>query len=306
MADLSVEFCGLLFKAPTVLASGILGETAGSLIRVMDAGAGAVVTKSIGLEPRNGYRNPTIVEIDGGYLNAIGLANPGKDDYTPELIRAVRHGRETGVHVIASVYGAEPIEFSELAAWAEKSGASAVELNLSCPHAKGLGSVVGQDPEKVEKVTRAAKDAVDIPVLVKLTPNITDITIPGVAAEKGGADAIVAINTVRGMAVDVRARKPILSNKTGGISGGAIKPVGLSCIWSLKKKLNTPLVGVGGVSSGESAIEYLMVGASLVQVGTAVREHGPEVFGKINEEISELLDALGYGSPTEVVGVALE
>lgn len=302
MADLSVELCGLRMSSPVILASGILGETGPSLIRAVRAGAGAVVTKSIGSQPRDGYPNPTVLEVEGGLLNAIGLANPGVDAYLGELT-VTRQGAG-GAPVIASIFGADADEFCRLASKMENGGASAVELNLGCPHAKGYGAQLGQDRDLVKDITAAVKGAVKVPVLVKVTPNITDITDIARAVEEGKGDGIVAINTVRAMAIDIEAARPVLHNRIGGLSGPAVKAVGVAAIWRIYEAVKIPVIGVGGISSGADAIEYIMAGAKAVQVGTAVWRDGPEVFGRMNTEISTFMDAHGYQGVADMVGVA--
>lgn len=254
---------GLKLKNPLMLAAGIMGTTGGSLKRAAQAGAGAVVTKSIGMEPKSGHCNPSMVEVDCGYLNAMGLPNPSYKNFQDEIDIA----KEGDVPVIASIFGGCADEFSEI------SGAlcaDAFELNVSCPHARGYGAEIGTDPVLVEDITRAVKDAVRVPVWVKLTPNVTDIKSIGLAAQQGGADAVVAINTVRGMAIDIESGYPILGNKFGGLSGHAIKPVAIKCVYDLYETLDIPVIGVGGISDWRDAVEFIMAGARAVEVGSAV------------------------------------
>ncbi len=292
------------FKNPTILASGILDETGHSMLRVMKAGAGGVVTKSIGTEPRNGHPNPTVFELnDGcGLLNAMGLPNPGIEGYAEEL-RLVSTG---GNPIILSIFSDSPDGFAELAKEGERLGVDAVELNVSCPHAKGYGAQLGQDPVVVKAVTSEVKRAVRIPVWVKLTPNVADIVPIAEAARNGGADAIVAINTLKAIAIDVDVAMPVLGNKVGGLSGPAVKPVGIRAIYDIHKKLgsSTDLIGVGGISSGRDALEYIMAGASAVEIGSAVLADGPDVFGRIVNELNSEMDRLGYSKIKDVVGLA--
>jgi dihydroorotate dehydrogenase (NAD+) catalytic subunit len=299
--DLRVTVTGVPLRNPFLLASGIWGESGESLRGAWDAGAGGVITKSIGREPRFGYPNPTVEEYDRwGFLNAMGLPNPGIREYPKEVAVALRHGAT----VIGSVFGAEPEEFAELAAQLARAGVAAVELNLSCPHAEGLGSEIGQDPDLVREVTRAVKRSVSIPVWVKITPNAADPAGLAEAAEKGGADAITAINTLRAIAVDVRLRRPTLSHGLGGLSGPAIKPVGLACVWQIYERVRIPIVGVGGIGSGQDALEYLMAGARAVEVGTAVAFDGVRVFGRLVRELGEQLERLGIPDIASAVGAA--
>jgi len=284
-----------------VLASGIWGESGVSLAGAWKAGAGAVVTKSIGSSPRAGYPNPTIETYDRwGMLNAMGLPNPGIAEYPKEIAAAL----DAGATVIGSVFGGSPEEFASLAERIAGTGVSAVELNLSCPHAEGYGTEVGGTPEAVGEIVRAVCRAVRVPVIAKITPNTSDPAALAVAAERAGAGAVSAINTLRGLAIDVRLRRPVLSHGMGGLSGPAIKPVGLACVWQIAEKVSIPVLGIGGVTTAEDALEYLMAGATAVQVGTAVAFEGVGVFGRLPRELSDLLDRLGLPSVTASVGAA--
>jgi len=282
--DLSIQLTGLELENPTILAAGILGTTGASLKRIAGEGAGAVVTKSIGSEPKEGHPNPTMLKLDCGFLNAMGLPNPS---FKEELTIA----SEGGVPVIVSVFGAYPDEFAEIITGLE--GASAYELNVSCPHASGYGTVVGTDPVLVEEITRAAKQTTDAPVWVKLTPNVTDIVGIGEAASRGGADAVVAINTVRAMAIDIHSGYPILGNLYGGLSGPAVRPVAVKCIYDLYEALDIPVIGVGGIGSWQDAVEMMMAGASAIQVGSAVYDN-VNIFSEITNGLSAYLEANDY------------
>lgn len=302
MSFLSVCVAGMEMRNPLMLASGIMGETAGSLLRIASSGAGAVVTKSIGLEPREGYPNPTLVELPYGYLNGMGLPNPGIEAFIDELLGL----REIDIPVIGSIFGSEPDEFALLAWKMEEAGVSAVELNLSCPHAKGYGMEVGVDPSAVRKIVERTTDEVDIPVLAKLTPNTHRLCEVALAVQEGGGDGVVAINTLKAMAISIEAMTPILSNKIGGLSGPAIKPVGLRCVWELYEILDIPVIGAGGIESYSDALEYIMAGAAAVQIGSAVGRRGPEIFRKISEGIEGFLQKNGFKSIEELVGIAHE
>jgi len=302
MVDLRTEVAGIRLRNPTMLASGILDETGGSLLRVFEAGAGAVVTKSIGPEPREGYPNPTIVEIEGGLLNAVGLPNPGIEDFGDEVKKALA-GKAV---VIGSVYAKDAAEFAQVAARMADFGVAAVELNLSCPHAKGLGTEIAQSEEAVAEITRAVKDAVDVPVFPKLSPNVASIAPFAVAAEKAGADGIVAINTVKAMAISPELAMPILANKFGGLSGPAIKPIGVRAVYDIYEAVDIPVIGVGGVSTGRDALEYLMAGATAVQIGTAIATHGIGVFAAVTKEVASVLGEIGLPSVKDAVGAAHE
>lgn len=300
MVDLSVDLCGLRLRNPTMLASGVLDETGKSMLAVGRAGAGAIVTKSVGVQPRAGHPNPTVVELPYGLLNAMGLPNPGMDQFAEE----VREAKQAKVPIIGSVFGGTEEDIAQLAGMMERAGADAIELNLSCPHAKGYGAEIGSSPEVVEEVCRLAKASTSIPVLAKLTPNTPSISDLALAAERGGADGIVAINTLKGMAICPEARMPILGNVFGGLSGPAIKPVGVRCVYEIFETVKIPVIGVGGVATGRDAIEYIMAGARAVQIGTAVWLRGPRVFKLVCEEMTAFMRLHGYRSLDEMVGVA--
>lgn len=300
MASLGTEVAGVQLRNPTLLASGFLDETGGSMLRVYRAGAGGVVTKSIGPEPREGNLNPTVVELPVGLLNAVGLPNPGIADYEHEA----KHAIAGGAAVIGSVYGRDAAEYADVAKRMASYGVLAVELNLSCPHAKGLGTEIAQDPEAVEDITRAVKEVVTIPVFSKLSPNVADIAAFADAAKRGGADAVIAINTVKAIALSADLRMPVLKNTYGGLSGPAIKPVGLRCVYEIFDAVDIPIIGVGGIETGQDAIEYLIAGASAVQIGTAILSRGLDVFAHVCREMSEWMDANGYGKVADLVGAA--
>lgn len=300
MVDLRTEIAGVRLRNPTMLASGFLDETGGSLLRVFKAGAGAVVTKSIGPEPREGYANPTVVQLDAGLLNAVGLPNPGIEAFAHELKEALAGD----ALVIGSVYGKDAAEYAKVAARMEVAGVAAIEMNLSCPHAKGLGTEIAQSEEAVREFTRAVKDAVHVPVFPKLSPNVADIASFALAAEKGGADGIVAINTVKAMAIAPELRMPILANRYGGLSGPAIRPIGVRAVYDIYDKVDVPVIGVGGVDSGMAALEYIMAGASAVQIGTALVSQGLAVFERVTKEMNSLLEDIGFKSVGDAVGVA--
>ncbi len=301
MGDLTVRIAGVELRNPFILASGIWGESGVSLAGAWKAGAGAVVTKSIGSVPRPGYPNPTIETYERwGMLNAMGLPNPGIDEYPREIAAA----REAGATVIGSVFGGDAQEFATLAERIAGTGVAAVELNLSCPHAEGYGTEVGGTPEAVAEIVRAVVARVSVPVIAKITPNSADPAALAVAAERAGARAVSAINTLRALAIDVTLRRPVLAHGLGGLSGAAIKPVGLACVWQIAARVSIPVIGIGGVRTAEDALEYLMAGASAVQLGTAVAFDGIEVFGRLSAGLSNLLDREGIPSAGAAVGLA--
>jgi dihydroorotate dehydrogenase (NAD+) catalytic subunit len=300
VANISVTIGSLRLKNPTMLASGIMDEDAGSVQRMINGGAGAIVTKSIGMHPRDGYPNPTILELPHGLLNAMGLPNPGIELYTEEI----RKLQKSPVPIIGSIFGANTKEFSILAEKMEHYGTAAIELNISCPHAKNYGQEVGCDPELVQRIITSVKEHVHIPVYVKISPNVTSIIDIAKAAERGGADAIVAINTVKAMKIDLETMRPILANRMGGYSGAAIKPIGIRCVYDIAEHVAIPIIGVGGITTGEDVIEYIMAGASAVQIGSAVYYRGVDVFKKICIEIDQWMISHSYKKISELRGVA--
>jgi dihydroorotate dehydrogenase (NAD+) catalytic subunit len=273
----ATEIAGLKFSNPTMLAAGILGYTGLSMKSVIEAGAGAVVTKSMGQEPRTGYLNPTIVQTSCGLLNAMGLPNPGISHFKEEM----KELKQLETPTIFSIYGFSPEDFANVAKTADEMGADAIELNVSCPHVKKAGAQVGSDPSLLTDIVKAVKMQITKPVIVKLTPNVTDITEIAKAAEKAGADALTAINTVKGMAIDTETGTTILTNKFGGLSGPAIKPIAIRCVYDIYSIVDIPVIGCGGVTCWQDAVEFIQAGACAVQIGTAVAFKGLQVFGSV-------------------------
>jgi len=259
---------------------------------MLNRGAGGVVTKSIGPAPKSGHAGPCVAVLDCGIINAMGLPNPSKE-FTGELTALEKKP------VIVSIFGGTPDEFADVAGWF-KGKAAGVELNLSCPHAEGYGAAIGVDPARVEACTRAVS-ALGMPTWVKLTPNVTDITEIGKAAERGGASAIVAINTVKAMRISTAMKRPVLGNRYGGLSGTAIFPVAVRCVYELYESCKIPIIGCGGISSADNVIEMMMAGAQAVEIGSAVQKD----IG-IFENISKELYTKKGVAPEEIVGCAHE
>ena len=297
---LSTTIAGLRLANPTMLASGVLGYSAESLNRVAKAGAGAVVTKSVGNAPRMGYANPTVVAAESGLINAMGLPNPGIDVYSEEIRFSKTLLR---VPLIVSVFGYTAEDYAAVATKAVLAGADAVELNVSCPHVKQTGAEIGQSPKLLSEVVLRTKDAINKPLIVKLSPNVADITALAKAAVEAGADALTAVNTVKAMAIDAETMLPILANIRGGLSGAAIKPVALRCVYDIAELFDVPIIGCGGVTDWRDAVEFFLAGASAVQVGTAVAEN-PEVFNAITRGVETYLRKKNKRSVTEIVGLA--
>jgi dihydroorotate dehydrogenase (NAD+) catalytic subunit len=296
---LATQIADLKIVNPTMLAAGILGYTGLSMKRVIESGAGAVVTKSMGLEPRTGYGNPTVVQTDCGLLNAMGLPNPGISHFNEEM----KELNKLKAPTIFSIYGFSPENFAEVAKIAVEIGAAAVELNVSCPHVKKAGAQVGSDPSLLMEIVKEVKRQIEKPVIVKLTPNVTNITEIAKAAQKAGADAICAINTVKAMAIDLETCKPILANKYGGLSGPAIKPIGVRCVYDIYSSVDIPIIGCGGISNWQDAIEYILAGACALQIGTAIAFQDITVFKTVTEGITNYLENKGFNNIKDIIGL---
>jgi len=307
MADLSVTLCGVELLNPLILASGILGTEADLLARVARAGAGAVTAKSCSLQPRAGHPNPTVLAWEHGLINAVGLANPGVEAEVEELARAKVLLRPLGALLIASIFADTVEHFARVAAHIVRARPDLIEVNISCPnvHAE-FGTPFSADPGAAAEVTAAVQEAVAgaAPVLVKLSPNVADIGAIARAVQAAGADGITAINTLAGMVIDVHARLPVLANRTGGLSGPAIRPLAVRCVYEIFRAVNLPIIGTGGVTSGRDAVEMIMAGATAVGIGSAVYGEGPEVFSRIRDEMATLMAELGAESVEQLRGAA--
>ena len=299
---LAVDIAGFKMKNPCMNAAGVLGMTPAILKRVYDSGAGAVVTKSIGPEPRDGHQNPTLAPFEFGALNAMGLPNPGADYFSDEI----RELKKMGLTVVASFFGGSVQEFVDVARMLSDAGSDALELNGSCPNVAEEMGMLAADPENVELVTAAVRDETDLPLFVKLSPNVTDIKIIAEAAERGGADAITAVNTLKGMAIDIDFKRPVLTNITGGLSGPAVKPVALRCVWEVSEVVNIPVIGCGGITSWRDAVEFLLAGATALELGTALMNEDLCIYGGIGDGIRSYLEENGFSELKEIVGLAHE
>jgi dihydroorotate dehydrogenase (NAD+) catalytic subunit len=287
-----VNVGGVTLDNHLLLAAGVLGTTGASLARMHSLGAGGVVTKSIGPHPKEGHAGPCLVVLKDGIINAMGLPNPSKE-FVGEIADLA------GKPVVASIFGGTPEEFAEVASWFSGK-VSGFELNLSCPHAEGYGAAIGSDPQLVEACTRAVSKT-GIPTWVKLTPNVTDITAIGEAAEAGGASAIVAINTLKAMRISTGLRRPVLGNRFGGLSGPAIFPVAVRCVYELYESCRIPIIGCGGIASADNVIEMMMAGARAVEIGSAVYTD-VNIFEKIRNELYAKTGVTGE----DIVGCAHE
>ena len=307
MSKLRVNLCGVELPNPLILASGILGTGAELLARVAQAGAGAVTAKSCSLEPRAGHPNPTVLAWEHGLINAVGLANPGVEAEVEELRRTRALLQPLGAGLVASVFADTVDNFARVAARLVEAEPDLVEVNISCPNVHDeFGTPFAADAVAAAEVTAAVKEAVAgrVPVLVKLSPNVADIAAIARAVAAAGADGISAVNTLTGMLIDVHARRPILANRTGGLSGPAIRPLAVRCVYDIYRAVDLPIVGMGGVSSGRDAVEMIMAGATAVGIGSAVYVEGPAAFGRIRDEMATLMAELGYDRVDDMRGVS--
>ena len=286
-------------ERPTILASGILGISLDIFNRLHNAGAGAVVTKSLSSEPWEGYPNPTILSVrGGGWINAVGLSNPGAKNFAGMI------EPNKDVPIIVSLVGSAESDFESMIGEFERCSVTAYEINLSCPHVARVGLEVGDDPDLVTRIISAVKKTTDVPVLAKVGLGTTHYINTVRSAIEGGADGITAINTIRAMAIDAETQRPILSNKIGGLSGTPIKPVALRCVFEIASKYDIPIVGCGGISTWEDAVEFILAGASAVQLGSAIGDSWIEAFGQINSGIASYMERKGYSGIGEMVGIA--
>ena len=296
---MAVHLGQLKLKNPVMTASGTFGYGEEYADYVDLNRLGAVVVKGLSLKPRLGNPPPRIMETTGGMLNAVGLQNIGVDAFIEEKLPFLR---KYDVAVIANIYGETYDEYKKVAKkLSAAKGVHALELNISCPNVKKGGVSFGSDPKVAARVTQAVKEETSLPVIVKLTPNVTDIAVIAQAVEKAGADAISLINTLTGMAVDLKTRKPYLRNITGGLSGPAIKPVALRMVWEVVKKVSVPVIGIGGIMTAEDALEFLILGAKAVQIGTA-NFINPHATMEVIEGIKDYLTANKIKDVNEIIG----
>lgn len=292
---------------PLVLASGMMGISPTLLQRIALAGAGAVTAKSCSPLAREGHPNPVMVEWDDGLLNAIGLTNPGVDEEVPLLKQTQLLLKPLGVPLFASIFAGTVDEFKAVAEKIVAAEPDMIEVNISCPNVRDdLGMPFAADAASAAAVTRAVKSQVgNIPISIKLAPNVPDIGRIAQAVVDAGAELITAINTMPGMVIDPDAAEPVLSNKTGGISGPALKPIALRCVAEISRCVSVPIIGTGGVTTGRDAVEMLMAGASAVGVGSALWYRGPEAFNLILKEMQFFMVEHHYRLVKELIGKAL-
>jgi len=296
---LETSIGSIKLKRPTILASGILGISLEVFNRIYQAGAGAVVTKSLSKEPWEGYPNPTIFGVKGGgWLNAVGLSNPG----APNFAKMISSNRD--IPIIVSLVGSIENDFEFMIKEFENINVLAYELNLSCPHVAKVGLEVGDDPVLVQKIVRKVKSITDVPVIAKVGLGTTNYLDTVDAACKAGIDAITAINTLRAMAIDVETERPILSNKIGGLSGTPIKPVAVRCVYEISSQYEIPIIGCGGISDWQDAIEFILAGSSAIQIGSAVGDNWIQVFDEINKGMLQYMEKKGFSKIEEMIGNA--
>ncbi len=301
-ADITTRIVNVKLKNLTILASGIMGVSGASCCYAAKGGAGAIIPKSIGPKEREGHNNPVLVEFKGGFLNAVGLPNAGIDNSLGEIEFAIKNA---GVPVIPSIFGGTKEEFGMVAEKMATLKPQMMEVNLSCPNtASDFGEAFALSEKAAAEVIGIVKDKTKIPITAKLAPNVPGIGRIAKAVEGAGADAISAINTMPGMVIDAKTGKPVLCNKSGGISGPALKPIAVKCVYDIYEAVNIPIIGVGGVTYGEDAVEMIMAGAAAVGIGTAVYYRGIDVFRKVSNEVRQFMEENGYSTIKEMVGIA--
>ena len=297
---LETNLCGVKLRNPTILASGILGVTKESVDRIGKLGAGAVTLKSLCHEPRVGNRNPTMFADQSVFMNAVGLPGQGIDN----AVKDFKKLDDLSVPVIGSIYGYKVSQFGQVTKKMASLKPALIEVDISCPHLD-YGKPYDADPNLTAEVTKIVKkNAGKIPVSIKLSPNVHDIKEIAHAAERAGADAITAINTVTAMVIDINARKPILANKIGGMSGPALKPISVRCVYEIYETIKIPIIGTGGVTYGKDAIETIMAGATGVGIGSGIYYRGLNIFKKVCNEMESWMKKNKVKNLDEIRGCA--
>ncbi|MDD4550249.1 MAG: dihydroorotate dehydrogenase [Syntrophomonadaceae bacterium] len=303
LVDISVNLGGVKMKNPVAVASGTFGYGREYEDFINLSSIGAIIVKGTTLEVRNGNKPPRVAETPAGMLNAIGLENPGIDKFLTEYLPYLN---QKGATVIANIAGNTIEEYAAIASRIEScQGIAAIEMNISCPNVKQGGLQFGTNPETVMRVVAAVKSETSLPVIPKLSPNVTDIVEIAKAAEAGGADALAMINTLLGMAVDIKKRQPVLGNIFGGLSGPAIKPVALRMIYQVYKEVKLPILGGGGIMNYQDALEFIMVGATAVSIGTG-NFVNPHIAGDVAQGIQQYMEENHIKNINELVGIAVK
>lgn len=299
MADLRVKIGNLELKNPVMTASGTFGYGPEYADFVELSEIGGIIVKGTTLHPRQGNDYPRMAETASGMLNCVGLQNKGVDYFCEHIYPEIK---DIDTNMIVNVSGSSPEDYAECAARIDAlDKIPAIELNISCPNVKDGGMAFGVTCEGAASVVRAVRKSYHKTLIVKLSPNVTDITEIARAVEAEGADSVSLINTLMGMAIDIEKRKPMLSINTGGLSGPAVKPVALRMVWQVAKAVGIPVVGLGGICNANDAIEFMLAGASAIEIGTA-NFLDPQVTVKVNNGINEWLDKHGCKSVTEIIG----
>ena len=294
--NLKVNLAGVELKNPVMTASGTFGSGMEYSEFVDLSRLGAVVTKGVANHPWLGNPTPRIAEVTGGMLNAIGLQNPGIDVF---CVRDLPYLKQYDTKIIVNVCGKTTEDYLEVVERLADEPVDLLEINISCPNVKEGGIAFGQDPKAVEAITKAVKEKAKQPVIMKLSPNVTDIVTMAKAAEAGGADVLSLINTLTGMKFDIHRRKFALANKTGGMSGPCVKPVAVRMVYQVAHAVSVPVIGMGGIQNAEDAIEFLMAGATAVSVGTA-NFHNPFTTVEVVDGIADYMRVHGMEDVKEI------
>ena len=300
---MSVDFCGIPFQNPVTVASGTYGFGIEYNQFVDVSKIGGVMTKGLTMEPRRGNAGVRLQETPGGLLNCIGLENPGAEGFVIDYLPKMR-AELPPCQIIANIAGATLEDYAHIAEYLDQAeGICAFEVNISCPNVKNGGMAFGTDAKMAAQVCRTVKAHTTKPVIMKLSPNVTDVVEIALALEEAGADALSLINTLLGMSIDIKTQKPALGNVMGGLSGPAVKPVGVRMVWQVAQKVHIPLIGMGGITTWQDAVEYMLAGASLITVGTA-NFVDPLAPLKIAEGIKHYCAERGFTDVSQLVGRA--
>lgn len=295
---LATDLCGIKMKTPILTGSGTFGFGEEFADFVDLSSIGGVVVKGTTLKPRRGNDGVRITETPAGMLNCIGLENPGVEVFLKETLPRIR---QYDMNVIVNISGSSVEDYGLLAEKLDATDIAAIEVNISCPNVKEGGIVFGTDPKAAAAVTRAVKSHTGKPVIVKLSPNVTDIVCMAKAVEDAGADAISLINTLLGMQIDIRTWRPVLGNITGGLSGPCVKPVAVRMVWQVAQAVHVPIIGMGGIMSAEDAVEFFLAGASAVAIGTA-NFTDPSCISKISDDLAAYLAAHRLENIHDLIG----
>lgn len=299
MADTRVTIAGVEWKNPVTTASGTFGSGAEFCEFVDLNKLGAVTTKGVANVPWEGNPTPRVAEVYGGMMNAVGLQNPGIDVFCE---RDIPFLRQYDTNIIVNVCGRSEEDYCEVVERLASEDVDMLEINISCPNVKEGGIAFGQNPKAAEAITKAVKKYAKQPVIMKLSPNVTDITEMAKAVEAGGADAVSLINTLTGMKIDINRKRFVLANKTGGVSGPIVKPVAVRMVYQVANAVKIPVIGMGGISTWEDAVEFILAGASAVSVGTA-NFFNPKATEEIAEGIAAYMDKNGFQTVADMTGI---